>query len=279
MILQIQHFTKQCTKCKEIKIFDMFFKSKATKTGLHAQCKECALIYKNANKERMAEYKRNYQQENKKILSEIRKARYEKNKENVLESQKIYYINNKEKFSNRNKEYRQKNDEILKEKSMNYRNNNKESIAKTNSEYYQNNKRIVSFRQKEYYEKNKDIINIKHKDYAIKNKDKLDEYRKIYRKTPMGVASSKNKQHKRRAHKKQGDIKTKELLKLQQNAKVCYWCNESLKGRVVHVDHYDPISKGGLHTLSNLVVTCQSCNNKKHAKDPLIFANSIGKLL
>ena len=78
---------------------------------------------------------------------------------------------------------------------------------------------------------------------------------------------------------KQGDVTSNQLLKLQQNAKVCYWCGINLKGKATHIDHYIPISKGGEHTLSNLVASCDKCNLIKHAKDPFVFANSIGKLL
>ena len=68
-------------------------------------------------------------------------------------------------------------------------------------------------------------------------------------------------------------------MELQNNAKICYWCNVSLKNTKVHIDHYTPLSKGGEHTISNLVVSCSKCNLEKHSKDPLEFAITKGKLL
>jgi len=84
---------------------------------------------------------------------------------------------------------------------------------------------------------------------------------------------------RRRSLTKQGDVTNIQLLELQQNAKVCYWCKCLLKNVKVHIDHYVPLSKGGLHTLSNLVVSCSKCNLSKEAKLPNDFANSIGRLL
>ena len=40
-----------------------------------------------------------------------------------------------------------------------------------------------------------------------------------------------------------------------------------------------PLSKGGEHTLTNLVVSCPTCNLQKNAKDPIEFANKLGRLL
>ena len=61
--------------------------------------------------------------------------------------------------------------------------------------------------------------------------------------------------------------------------KLCPQCNTNLKNKKIHLDHYIPLSKGGEHTLSNLVISCPHCNLSKNAKDPYIFANSIGRLI
>jgi len=60
--------------------------------------------------------------------------------------------------------------------------------------------------------------------------------------------------------------------------KRCYWCGGKCS-RNYHVDHYIPLSRGGKHEVSNLVIACQTCNLRKHAKDPLDFAKEVGRLL
>lgn len=60
--------------------------------------------------------------------------------------------------------------------------------------------------------------------------------------------------------------------------KHCYWCGAKCL-RDYEIDHYVPLSKGGEHKLSNLVISCGPCNRKKCAKDPLDFAKEVGRLL
>lgn len=83
--------------------------------------------------------------------------------------------------------------------------------------------------------------------------------------------------HRRRAIEKQGST-TAELREWEANArKDCYWCGKK-KLKKYHVDHYHPLSKGGAHAVSNLVIACPPCNLKKSAKDPYLFAQSMGRL-
>lgn len=187
---------------------------------------------------------------------------------------------------------------ICKNCEKHYKHRNKEKIAEQNKKYCLINKEKIAQKKKEYANKNKDHISEYQKQYRTRNKTKLSEYikqytetyyklnvekikenAKKYRQTLIGKMVQKNNKHKRRAIVKQGDVSTKQLLELQQNAKVCYWCKCSLKNKKVHIDHYTPLSKGGKHTQDNLVVSCDKCNLQKNAKDPLEFAISIGKLL
>lgn len=145
--------------------------------------------------------------------------------------------------------------------------------------YYFKNKQVIASKAKVYRAENKETIAKRVKLYSDKNKEKIALHIKLYRQTPKGKLAHNNTNYKRRSTTKQGDVTTQQLLELQQSVKHCYWCGISLKKVKIHIDHYVPLSKGGLHTLSNLVVSCQNCNCSKQAKDPLVFANSLGKLL
>lgn len=59
--------------------------------------------------------------------------------------------------------------------------------------------------------------------------------------------------------------------------KNCHWCDVKCADNY-HVDHYQPLSKGGMHVVSNLVIACPRCNLRKSAKDPFEFANQMGRL-
>jgi hypothetical protein len=73
-------------------------------------------------------------------------------------------------------------------------------------------------------------------------------------------------------------ILEKDLIYLKSKADKCYWCGKKLNEKY-HYDHYIPLSKGGDNSINNIVISCSFCNHSKHAKDPITFANSIGKLL
>lgn len=188
--------------------------------------------------------------------------------------EKLYASINKEKIAQRMHKYRLKNIEKLTAYQVEYRIANRDNILK----YRHKNRENKIKYQRQYYQENKaNLLEYQHIYHQV-NKQAVSNRIKKYQKTPKGIAVVKNSKYRRRNKTKQGDVTNDQLLQLQQNAKVCYWCNKPLKNKVIHIDHYVPLARGGEHTLSNLVVSCQSCNNKKHAKDPIDFAQSIGKL-
>lgn len=67
-----------------------------------------------------------------------------------------------------------------------------------------------------------------------------------------------------------------EILKAQRGR--CAYCREGLKNKY-HVDHIIALSKGGSNGRRNLQLLCQPCNQRKHARDPIEFARSLGRLL
>lgn len=45
------------------------------------------------------------------------------------------------------------------------------------------------------------------------------------------------------------------------------------------LDHITPLARGGAHDVTNAEMLCKSCNSSKCAKDPIEFAQSLGRLL
>lgn len=58
----------------------------------------------------------------------------------------------------------------------------------------------------------------------------------------------------------------------------CIYCSKGL-GDTYHVDHIQPLSRGGSNHPANLQLTCGPCNNNKRATDPIEYARRIGRLL
>lgn len=67
------------------------------------------------------------------------------------------------------------------------------------------------------------------------------------------------------------------LLKLQKSR--CISCRCNLNKIKYHLDHIEPLSSGGLNEDSNVQLLCHSCNQKKHASDPIDFMQRNGYLL
>ena len=58
----------------------------------------------------------------------------------------------------------------------------------------------------------------------------------------------------------------------------CASCKKSVK-KNRHIDHIVPLARGGTNWPGNLQILCPTCNTKKHAKDPIVWAQSLGRLL
>jgi len=58
----------------------------------------------------------------------------------------------------------------------------------------------------------------------------------------------------------------------------CYYCHEKVALNAFHVDHVIPLSRGGSNDISNIVVSCATCNLSKHNKLPHEFFQG-GRLL
>ena len=107
---------KTCTKCKIEKELSKFNKCKLWKDGLQYICKSCnneqVKEYRQANKEKIKEYKQEYRLGNKEKIKEYQKEYHKEfgkeyrlaNKEKI----KKYRQDNKEKIKQYNKEYQKK---------------------------------------------------------------------------------------------------------------------------------------------------------------------------
>jgi 5-methylcytosine-specific restriction endonuclease McrA len=58
----------------------------------------------------------------------------------------------------------------------------------------------------------------------------------------------------------------------------CAYCRKRLKKRY-HVDHIKPLSRCGSNSRNNIQITCITCNLHKSSKDPIAYAQELGRLL
>lgn len=98
--------TKQCTKCGEVKALDAFRAHPQGKHGKTPRCKVCLAsvdtIYRQENKEQIAESDRKYHQKNKAKVTDRKRRHYQENKERILERQRKYNQENPERHRRAN---------------------------------------------------------------------------------------------------------------------------------------------------------------------------------
>jgi len=174
-----------------------------------------------------------------------------------------YYKKNKEKILKHNREYRDVN---------------KESMIAKQKEYAKLNKKVIATYRKKYAMLNKEARAEKSKEYRKQNKKAIAEQNKKYKKSERGILSTKNSDNKRRMMKlakADGTIPQKmtfpltkelqELLHIQEYK--CNNCRCDITNNH-HLDHHIPLSKGGTHSISNVVFLCPTCNLTKSATMP-----------
>lgn len=219
---------QECKTCAINKPKKDFHTTGKNKT-LKKECKDCV------NKKRRESRKENpdkYRQQDQKS--------YTKHKDKVLTKSKIYYQDNKE--------------SILKHRKDSY---DKEKTKMYNKNYYENNKEELLSKVHTYYEE---------------NKEKICVQKKEYRKSINGRLSIRNSRQNRRIKEKEaadGTINKESLKNLaeMQNSQ-CYYCKTTIdiQSPLTHLDHLTPLSKGGLHSITNVTWTCAACNLKKNNK-------------
>jgi len=176
---------------------------------------------------------------------------------------KRYRDNHKKEISLRDKLYKNKNKAKVKAQSNVYRSKNRERLAAASKKRYDSatpEEVLERSRKKRAYTQN----------VPESVKQRKREYDKKYFSSQRGKEVTSLSIRKRRAQKlssEDGTITHQTLAKLMddQDSK-CSYCSTALdlqpKGDV-HLDHVVPLSKGGIHSINNVVWSCASCNHKK----------------
>jgi 5-methylcytosine-specific restriction endonuclease McrA len=145
------------------------------------------------------------------------------------------------------KKHRQENADKLKDYQHEYYKANKLKLAKYHKKYLKNGGRNV---RKVYREQNKDRI----KQLKINN------------------------DAKRRRTKVKSSLSGADYVAwVDAEFKICTYCGINCSSNF-HIDHVEPLANSGKHVLSNLAVTCPSCNLSKGSK-PLITFLAYKRLL
>lgn len=154
--------------------------------------------------------------------------------------------------------------------------------------YYKNRDKIIGTRNeylKQYAAKNADKVKAGRKRYYLANKKKHQETGRLWKlKNPEKAkamyeryanahrAQARHRKHKRRAEQRMATVGDSRLITqmtgqwLSSKETRCFYCDTPLYGKKMHIDHIEPLSRGGAHAIENLCAACPSCNLSKKDK-------------
>jgi 5-methylcytosine-specific restriction endonuclease McrA len=205
---------------------------------------------------------------------EYKKRYQEENRERILERKRRYREANREALRLKAKErYQEKREEIL-AKDRKHRQENLEERRVEARQYYAKNRERIRF----LASKGKARIQAYNRIYRAQHRERLRElFRQWYAKNIEGIRAREKlykatrrsqfvayavKRRAQQLNAPRNDLTADqwEAIKAAYGYR-CIYCERPMQ-RLTQ-DHLTPLSKGGSHTLHNVVPACQSCNSRK----------------
>lgn len=160
--------------------------------------------------------------------------------------QRKYYADNPDKFAAYAKKWRLENVEYKAQRDKEYAQKHPERVRAAKAKYKKIHADRVRKMNAEYSAANKEFLSQKNREWRKKNPEKHNA-----------------KEARRRAQRRGNGvfvILDRELRQLMQRP--CFYCGKESQ----HMDHVIPISRGGRHSIGNLVPSCAKCNLSKNDK-------------
>lgn len=201
-----------------------------------------------------------------------RKAYYEANKDKIREKDRERCRANREQRNKANREYYAANRERLLEQNREYRVRNRDRLAEYDRRRYESNAA-----ERKEYARNHRQANIDRcreqcrRNYAANRIARLEYARRRHEANPE-IRQRSNQQGRRirRARERNAIDPAAPAATAEATARrvwlfvnACPYCGSS---GPLHLDHVEPLARGGLHTPDNLVPACRRCNLSKQAK-------------
>ena len=161
-----------------------------------------------------------------------------------------------------------------------WREANKEQIAAYKKVWRDANKEKIAGYRKAFYVANREKELAQCKIWRTENHENVLTKHKIYHAAHPDEHCAR--QHKYRAQKAGVNIgDPKAILAWLKSWKTetpvaCHYCKKVAPGTEMTVDHVIPMSAGGPHDLTNIVVCCPSCNSSKQDKLPEVWLAKTG---
>jgi len=241
--------TKACTKCTLVTPLGGFYKKAVAKDGLESECKVCTKARRRAyyaeNRERENAYSREY------------KAGH---RDEIAASNRAYIVTHKAELDAYSREYNRTHAE---EKSA------------YNRAYHADNSAELNAKSRAYNDVHADRLKVYSREYRATHKpEKNASRREAYAANPEVFLSRNQKRHARKLGNGVFEVSAKEIARVRLLP--CVHCGATEN---IQVDHIIPLSKGGPHSIGNLMSLCGSCNSSKHNSFYSVFKARQAKIL
>lgn len=168
-----------------------------------------------------------------------RKGEYAENPDRLKKAQKKYRDANHDWWLQRTRKWREENPDKVKAYTAKYYNEHAETIRAYSRDYY--------WKHRPHYLTIMRLYGINHPDVISANKSR----RRARELNAEGSHSA-------------SDVR----LQYKSQYGKCWWCGKRLNGQY-HVDHVQPLSRGGSNWPNNIVCACRKCNQSKKDKTPI----------
>ena len=256
---------KYCSVCEKERCLDDFHKRKQGKLGRSSRCKYCVNAYWDDRVERGEKLCRS--------CGEIKNSsEFHKRSDSSKDGHRARCASC---MSESNRRWYFKDPDRRRKVRRNYYHNNRERVQGYNKKSKIKRKDYIRESNRKCYQNNKDHVRIRNNRWRLENSDKVKEYSRIRRAKIMGVEYSSNIPTIHDILEKQGGRCANCRKKYSQIKGVV------MKGVRVKftIEHINPLSLGGGHTIDNIEVLCIHCNSRKNNKTPSEWARENGRLL
>jgi 5-methylcytosine-specific restriction endonuclease McrA len=251
---------KACRVCGAEKPAADFHLNGRSKDGYSAAFKPCAIGISRKWREENSDY------------SEIQRATYRKN--------------NRERLRLNAREYRAKNPEAatrgiaaMRRWAVENPDKARQSMRKAGARYKEKNPERIKETQRLSRQKHKKKNAERHKSYRAEHRELYRESTKRWYKNNPEKKKALDARRKARERDAEGNYTGGDLKRIRAaQGDKCACCKCRLNGKG-DADHIQPLAKGGNNWPSNIQLLCSPCNNRKRAKDPIDFMQSLGYLL
>ena len=194
-----------------------------------------------------------YRAANREAIRAKKAAEYQANRTKVLAQSAVYRTTRREEARAYAKTYRESHREELRKNAKDYAVKHREAS-------------IV------YRRANRDILKARNRaHYAANRSKRLRKAQEWIKSHPHEMAEHYRRRRARKVNAPLSDFTSAQWKAMLEHFQYrCQYCPEdcrqcATKTHKLTQDHITPLSRGGAHTLANIVPCCQSCNSKKHA--------------